>query len=108
MDATLSETQRLLRDSLRDYLRKEAPFDRVRELERAGGVDETLWAHLVDAGFLALPFAERHDGEAGELIDAAIMLEELTRRAAIPASRQTHRASKPAAAKAASSSSSGK
>ena len=83
MDATLSETQRLLRDSLRDYLRKEAPFDRVRELERAGGVDETLWSHLVDAGFLALPFAERHGGEGGELIDAAIMLEELTRRAAI-------------------------
>ena len=83
MDATLSETQRLLRDSLRDYLRKEAPFNRVRELERAGGVDETLWAHLVDAGFLALPFAERHGGEGGELIDAAILLEELTRRAAI-------------------------
>ena len=83
MDATLSETQRLLRDSLRDYLRKEAPFDRVRELERAGGVDEALWAHLVDAGFLALPFAERHGGEGGELIDAAILLEELTRRAAI-------------------------
>ena len=83
MDATLSETQRLLRDSLRDYLRKEAPFDRVRELERTGGVDEALWAHLVDAGFLALPFAERHGGEGGELIDAAILLEELTRRAAI-------------------------
>ena len=83
MDATLSETQRLLRDSLRDYLRREVPFDRIRELERAGGMDEALWGHLRDAGFLALPFAEQHGGEAGELADAAILLEELTRRACI-------------------------
>ncbi len=83
MDATLSETQRLLRDSLRDYLRREVPFDRIRELERAGGMDEALWGHLRDAGFLGLPFAERHGGEAGELADAAILLEELTRRACI-------------------------
>ena len=83
MDTALSETQRLLRDSLRDYLRKEVPFDRIRELERAGGTDEALWGYLQGAGFLALPFAERHGGAGGELTDAAILLEELTRRACV-------------------------
>ena len=83
MDATLSETQRLLRDSLRDYLRNEVPFDRIRELEREGGADQALWDYLQGAGYLALPFAERHGGEGGELTDAAILLEELTRRACI-------------------------
>ncbi len=83
MDTALSETQRLLRDSLRDYLRKEVSFDRIRELERAGGADEELWEYLQGAGFLALPFAERHGGAGGELTDAAILLEELTRRACI-------------------------
>ena len=83
MDTTLSETQRLLRDSLRDYLRNEVPFDRIRELERAGGIDQPLWEYLRGGGFLALPFGRSHGGEGGELTDAAILLEELTRRACI-------------------------
>jgi len=83
MDTTLTETQRLLRDSVREYLRNEVPFDRIRELERAGGIDQPLWEYLQGAGFLALPFAQRHGGEAGELADTAILLEELTRRACI-------------------------
>lgn len=83
MDTTLSETQRLLRDSLRDYLSNEVPFDRIRELEREGGIDQPLWDHLQGGGFLALPFAEAHGGEGGELTDAAVLLEELTRRACI-------------------------
>ncbi len=83
MDTTLSEAQRLLRDSLRAYLRNEAPFDRVRELEREGGVDLALWGYLQGAGFLALPFAEAHGGEGGELTDTAVILEELTRRACV-------------------------
>lgn len=83
MDTTLSETQRLLRDSVRDYLQNEVPFDRIRELERAGGIDQPLWEYLQGAGFLGLPFSERHGGEGGELTDTAILLEELTRRACI-------------------------
>ena len=83
MDTTLSETQRLLRDSLRDYLTNEVPFDRIRELEREGGADQPLWEYLQGAGYLTLPFAESHGGEGGELTDAAILLEELTRRACV-------------------------
>ena len=83
MDTTLSETQRLLRDSVRDYLRNEVPFDRIRELEREGGADQPLWEYLQGAGYLTLPFAESHGGEGGELTDAAILLEELTRRACV-------------------------
>ena len=42
-----------------------------------------LWEYLQGAGFLALPFAEAHGGEGGELTDTAVVLEELTRRACI-------------------------
>ncbi|MYK25992.1 MAG: pimeloyl-CoA dehydrogenase small subunit, partial [Dehalococcoidia bacterium] len=83
MDTTLSETQRLLRESLRDYLSNEVPFDRIRELEREGGADQTLWEYLAGAGFLGLPFTEAHGGEGGELTDTAVVLEELTRRACV-------------------------
>lgn len=83
MDVALSETQSLLRDSIRDYLSKELPFDRVRQLEREGGYDRELWNYLQSAGYLALPFPESLGGDAGELTDLAVLLEELTRRAAI-------------------------
>jgi 3-oxocholest-4-en-26-oyl-CoA dehydrogenase beta subunit len=85
VDVALSETQVLLRDSIRNYLRKEFPFQRVRGLERSGGYDEDLWRHLRSSGFLALPFPQDIGGSGGELTDMAVLLEELTRRAvAVP------------------------
>ena len=79
MDATLSETQRLLRDSLRDYLSNEVPFDRIRTRGRRR------------PGPLGLPPARATSpcpspsatGEGRRTPDAAILLEELTRRACI-------------------------
>ena len=83
MDVALTEAQRLLRDALRDYLTNEVPFDRIRELEKAGGSDQELWEYLQSAGFLGLPFPEELGGEGGELTDLGVALEELTRRAAL-------------------------
>jgi len=83
VDVALNETQRLLRDSVRDYLRNEVSFDRIRGFETGGGMDTALWDYLQSAGFLALPFPETRGGGGGELTDAAVVLEELTRRAAV-------------------------
>ena len=83
MDVGLNEMQRLLRDSLRDYLSNEVPLDRIRELEANGDFDHILWDYLRSAGVLALPFPEEFGGEGGELTDLAVALEELTRRAAV-------------------------
>ena len=83
MDTALTETQTLMRDSIRDYLKNEVPFSRIRELETNGGWDEALWGYLQSAGFLGLPFPEDLGGDGGELTDLAVLLEELTRRAAV-------------------------
>lgn len=83
MDTALNDTQRLLRESVRDYLEKEVPFDRIRTLERDGGADTDLWSHLADSGYLGLPFPESVGGGGGELSDLAVVLEELTRRAVV-------------------------
>lgn len=83
MDIALTETQSLLRDAIRDYLKNEVPFNRIRELETDGGWDEALWGYLQSAGFLGLPFPESMGGGGGELTDLAVMLEELTRRAVV-------------------------
>ncbi len=83
MDTALNDTQRLLRDSMREYLQKEVPFDRIRRIENDGSVDTALWSYLAGAGFLGLPFAEALGGGGGELTDLAVVLEELSRRAAV-------------------------
>ena len=83
MDLALSETQQLLRDSVRDFATKEIPFSRVRQVERSGGDDAELWRQLQTLGFLGLPFREDWGGSGGSFTDLAILVEELSRRAAL-------------------------
>jgi alkylation response protein AidB-like acyl-CoA dehydrogenase len=83
MQPALDETQAMLRDSIRGFLAREAPFARVRELERAGEADADLWAALHKSGWLALPFPAGQGGEGVGLVEVAIVVEELARRAAL-------------------------
>ncbi|MEX1255001.1 MAG: acyl-CoA dehydrogenase family protein [Dehalococcoidia bacterium] len=83
MDLALSETQQLVRDSVRDYLAREVPFDRIREVERSGSYDVELWRSLQQLGWLGLPFPEAIRGSGGSIADLAVLIEELAKRAAI-------------------------
>ena len=83
MNISLSETQQLIRDSIREYLEKEVPFSRIRQVERDGGVDTDLWQALANLGWLGLPFPENLGGQGGELTDVGVLIEELTRRAVL-------------------------
>ncbi len=83
MDVALSETQRLVRDSLREYLGREVPFDRVREVEKSRGMDEALYQDLARQGWLGLPFSAADGGQEGDLNDVGVLIEELTRRAVL-------------------------
>jgi len=78
-----TETQTLLRETLRGYLERELPFDRIRALEREGASDVALWKEMAAHGWLGLAFAESHGGGGGSLVDAGILAFELARRAAI-------------------------
>ena len=81
MDLELSETQTIFRDTLRDYLEREVPFSRVRELEKKGAADEALWQALLRQGWLGVACPEALGGGAGSLVDAGLLVEELQRRA---------------------------
>ena len=83
MEISLNEEQSLLRSSLRETLAQEVRFDRVRELERSGGVDDELWATLAGLGWLSLPFAEELGGGGGSIMDLAVATEEVARSAAV-------------------------
>lgn len=83
MDITLSETQRLIHDSIKALVERDIPFDRIRQVESSGDMDQALWAQLAELGWLGLPIAAEHGGQAGELADAGVLIEELTRRAVL-------------------------
>jgi alkylation response protein AidB-like acyl-CoA dehydrogenase len=83
MDLALSETQQLVRDSIKDYLEREVPFSRVREVERGSGFDTDLWKGLQQLGWLGLPFPEDLGGSGGSLTDLAVLIQALSRRAVL-------------------------
>ena len=83
MNLELDETQILLRDSLRELLAKEVPFDQVRACEKERRADALLWAKLVELGWLATPFPAELGGGDGGVVAAGIVVEEVARRAAV-------------------------
>ena len=83
MNLDLDETQILLRDTVREYLENEVPFDRARESEKSGKADAKLWAELCAHGWLATPLPADFGGGDGTLVEAGLIVEEIERRAAI-------------------------
>ena len=82
MNPTLDETQRLLRDTVRQYLEAEVPFSRIRDHEESGKPDEALWSALIEQGWISIAFPESLGGGGGSLVDAGLIIEELAMRAA--------------------------
>lgn len=81
MDFGLSEGQEMLRASAADFLAKECPKSRVRELEEdARGYDPGLWHKMArNMGWMGLVLPEQYGGEGGDFMDLAILLEEMGR-----------------------------
>lgn len=82
MNLDLTETQTLLCDTVREYLERELPYDNIRELDREHHWDEVLWQAICEQGWLALPFGEAHGG-SGSLVEAGLLVEQFSRRAAV-------------------------
>jgi alkylation response protein AidB-like acyl-CoA dehydrogenase len=84
MDLDLSEDQKMLRTTARDFLAKECPKQFVREMEQdEKGYSPELWLKMAQLGWLGLPFPERYGGGGGSFLDLVVLLEE-TGRACLP------------------------
>ena len=81
MDLQLSEFQELLRSNAEDFLIREVPASRIREIQDAGEPDAKLWAKIVELGWTGLPIAEEHGGQGGSILDLSIVIEQLCRTA---------------------------
>ncbi len=80
MDFALSEDQELLQETVRGFVAKECPPRLVRQIfdgERSGAAK--LWRGLVEMGVAGLVVPEKFGGAGLELLDLALVSEELGR-----------------------------
>jgi alkylation response protein AidB-like acyl-CoA dehydrogenase len=84
MDFNLTEEQKILKKSARDFLESECPASLVKQM--AGdekGYSTQLWQKMARLGWLGLVFPDRYGGSGGTFLDLVILLEE-TGRALLP------------------------
>jgi alkylation response protein AidB-like acyl-CoA dehydrogenase len=80
MDFNFSEEQKLLRQSIRDFLTKECPSTFVREMEEdEKGYTQAIWQGMANLGWMGLPSPEKYGGYGGDFLDLVIMMEEMGR-----------------------------
>jgi short-chain 2-methylacyl-CoA dehydrogenase len=78
MDFDLTDEQRLLRDTVRDFARKEvAPV--AEELDRTKSFPYELIARMGELGLMGIPFPEQYGGGGADNLAYALAVEELTR-----------------------------
>ena len=78
MEFDLSKPQKLLKDSAREFLSRHCKPARVRELmstETAN--DDELWQAMADQGWTGLVIPEEYGGMGAELLDLAVVCEEM-------------------------------
>jgi alkylation response protein AidB-like acyl-CoA dehydrogenase len=80
MDFELSKDQDLLRKSAREFLSKECPKDRTRELMAdKKGYDTKMWKKMAQLGFIGLAIEEEYGGAGGNFLELALFMEEVGR-----------------------------
>jgi short-chain 2-methylacyl-CoA dehydrogenase len=78
MDFDLTDEQRLLRDTVRDFARQEVkPV--AEELDRTKAFPYELVAKMGELGLMGIPFPEQYGGGGADTLTYALAVEELTR-----------------------------
>jgi len=82
MNFGFTEEQEALRDTLQKLMAKHATPEYVNRLDREQAYPYELYDAWVEAGLLRLPFPEEYGGLGGNVIDMAIISEELAKTSA--------------------------
>lgn len=78
MDLRYTEQQEILKKSARDFLAKECPKAKTRELEKdAKGYDPALWQKMAELGWLGFNIPEDYEGMGYSFEDLAMHIEEV-------------------------------
>jgi alkylation response protein AidB-like acyl-CoA dehydrogenase len=80
MDFSFTEEQDMLRMSAKDFLAKECPKARVREMAKdERGYDPQVWHRMAELGWMGLVLPEEYGGMGASLMDLVILMEEMGR-----------------------------
>ena len=78
MDLGLTEFQQKTKDTARDFLARETPKSLVRELDESeSGHSPEVWQKMARLGWQGLAIAEEYGGLGGDLVDLAVIIEEM-------------------------------
>ncbi|HEX4110228.1 MAG TPA: acyl-CoA dehydrogenase family protein [Solirubrobacteraceae bacterium] len=75
----LTDEQRLLRETVHDFVERECPKPVAREVEASGRFPQELARRIAAAGLNGIGIPERYGGQGGDIIDQVIVCEELSR-----------------------------
>ena len=78
MDFQLSDEQRLISETARDFADREI-IPRVKENDRAGRFDRELASKLGEVGYLGAPVAEEYGGRGLDYIGYGLIVEQVGR-----------------------------
>ncbi|HEU4451393.1 MAG TPA: acyl-CoA dehydrogenase family protein [Gaiellaceae bacterium] len=78
MDFDLTDEQRALRDSIREFARRELNDD-VIERDKSGAFSREAWGKCADVGLLGLPVPEEYGGAGAGALTTIVALEALGR-----------------------------
>src|SRR5712664_1670661 len=78
MDFQLTEEQRLVQETARDFVDREL-IPHVREWEAKGEVPKAFYRKMADLGFLGAPVPEKYGGAGMDYVSFMLLIEELSR-----------------------------
>ncbi|MEK7714255.1 MAG: acyl-CoA dehydrogenase family protein, partial [candidate division NC10 bacterium] len=79
MHFDLTPEQQALRHAAREFMRRECPPEVTRQAIAEGRHSDTLWRRMAELGWLGVAIDERYGGSGGDILDMAILMEELSR-----------------------------
>ncbi len=78
MDFQLTEEQRLVQETARDFVDREL-MPHVREWEEAGEIPRSFYGKMAGLGFLGAPVPEKYGGAGMDYVSFMLLVEELSR-----------------------------
>lgn len=78
MDLSLNDTQQLIQNSARDFVRGACNKDVLLKLDRnPGAVMDGIWREMSELGWTGMAIPEAHGGTGNSMTDVAVLFEEL-------------------------------
>ncbi len=80
MDFSFTEEQEMLRTMARDFLSRECPKSKVRELDKdERGYEPQMWRKMAELGWMGLILPEQYGGTNARFVDLVVLMEEMGR-----------------------------